>query len=185
MSFPQVAAALCASVVLALAVANAPYAAPAAAAAPCVRGESETRGKSSVDEGEIRWTEATKYDDLRKHAITEWNRFRTINIAADTSITVNNLEFRDYSANDGRGGYYERHGATAATDSIYLNKHLLDGRYKDEPRMRQNIVVHELGHALGLCHKADTVNSALRKNVSTKHVPTAVDQANYNKLWGR
>jgi predicted Zn-dependent protease len=44
--------------------------------------------------------------------------------------------------------------------------------------------VHELGHALGLCHKPDGSESAMWKAASVKDVPTAVDQANYKKQWG-
>ncbi|MGW7310179.1 hypothetical protein ACWGI1_32040 [Streptomyces sp. NPDC054835] len=43
---------------------------------------------SSVDEGEIRWTETSKYDSQRAHAITEWNKLREINIAPDAVNTV-------------------------------------------------------------------------------------------------
>ncbi|MFD7788901.1 hypothetical protein ACFV4Q_38355 [Streptomyces nojiriensis] len=35
----------------------------AVAAAPCVRGESQSRSRSSVDDGEIRWTAHTAYAD--------------------------------------------------------------------------------------------------------------------------
>ncbi len=189
MTFPQAIAAFGAATTLALATTNAPYAgvpvpARAVAAARCVEG-SETRGFSSVDAGEIRWTESSKYDSLRKHAITEWNRFRKINIAPDGASTVNDLEFRDYyDKNDRAAAKWERHGGVAQTDYIYLNKHWLDDVYEREPAYRKNIVVHELGHALGLCHKADSVDSVLRRNASDKTVPTAVDKANYVKLWG-
>ncbi|MER8231838.1 hypothetical protein [Streptomyces sp. NPDC094049] len=186
MAFPQVSV-LTAATVLALATANAPYAAAAAApgAAACVPGKSETRGHSAVDDLEIRFTEASRYDDLRKYAISEWNKLRKINIAPDSATTVNDLEFRDYtSKTDGHGGYYEHRGGVAATDYIYLNTHFLDTVYGAEPKFRQNIVVHELGHALGLCHKADTVDTVIREGFSPKNVPTPVDKANYSKLWG-
>ncbi|MEU7018800.1 matrixin family metalloprotease [Streptomyces sp. NPDC046385] len=184
MAFLQAAAALAAATVLALATANAPYAAPRAAAAPCVRGESETRSNSAVDEGEIRWTETSKYDSQRAHAINEWNKLQKINIAPDAVNTVNDLEFRDYSKNNDTAAYYERHGGIAQTDYVHLNKHWLDGAYRNEPAFQKNIVLHELGHALGLCHKADTVDSVMRKAASPKTVPTAVDVANIRKIWG-
>ncbi|MFI6644530.1 hypothetical protein [Streptomyces sp. NPDC050504] len=185
MAFPQSAAAMATATVLALASANAPYGAPGAvAAAPCVRGETESRGRSAVDDGEIRYTETTKFDDLRTHAITAWNAFRKVDITPDGATTVNDLEFRDYSRNTATAAYYERHGGTAQTDYIFLNKYQIDGYYRNEPSMRRNIVVHELGHALGLCHKSDRVSSALRTGVSTTQYPTVVDKANYLKLWG-
>ncbi|MGW5001548.1 matrixin family metalloprotease [Streptomyces hydrogenans] len=189
MTYLQAAAVFGAATTLALATVNAPYSgvrgtASVVAAARCVEG-SETRGFSSVDEGEIRWTESSKYDSLRRHAITEWNRFRKIDIAADGASTVNDLEFRDYhNKNDRAAARWERHGGLGQTDYIYLNKHWLDDVYEREPEYRKNIVVHELGHALGLCHKADSVDSVLRRNASDKTVPTAVDKANYRKLWG-
>ncbi|MER5737292.1 hypothetical protein ABT117_16645 [Streptomyces sp. NPDC002262] len=153
--------------------------------APCVGGARETRGFSAVDGREIRWTEASRYDALRSHAIAEWNRFRKIDIAPDSAITVNDLEFRDYySKSDRAAGKYERHGDTAQTDFIFLNRYWLDEVFKDKDDYRKNVVIHELGHALGLCHKADSVNSALHVATNDKSAPTAVDKANYLKLWG-
>ncbi|MEU6977798.1 hypothetical protein [Streptomyces sp. NPDC046371] len=177
----QVAAPVVAAVVLALATVNAPYGAVAPAAAPCVSGESETRADSSVDEGEIRWTEASKYDSLRNHAITEWNKLRTIKIAPDVVDTVNDLEFRDYDKADNLGGYWQRRGGIAETDYIYLNKRYLDAM---RPAFQRNVVLHELGHALGLCHKSEDYLTAMWNKKSDVDKPTAVDQANLKKLWG-
>jgi hypothetical protein len=76
-------------------------------------------GISAVDEGEIRWTEATGFDGLRKHAISQWNGLRKIRIVPDGRTTVNDLEFRDYIDTKSRtAGYYERHGGVAQTDYI-------------------------------------------------------------------
>ncbi|MFB8040264.1 hypothetical protein ACFC8F_03055 [Streptomyces hydrogenans] len=181
--------ALAVATVTATATATVAHASPAALRAvqpaPCVHGARETQGFSAVDDREIRWTEASRYDALRTHAITEWNRLRKINIAPDSAITVNDLEFRDYyDKNDRAAGKYERHGDTARTDFILLNRYWLDEVYKNKPAYRKNVVIHELGHALGLCHKADRVNSALHVETNDRTAPTAVDMANYSKLWG-
>ncbi|MEU8884288.1 hypothetical protein [Streptomyces hydrogenans] len=181
--------ALAVATATATATATVAHASPAALRAvqpaPCVDGARETRGFSAVDDSEIRWTEASRYDSLRLHAIAEWNRFRKIDIAPDSAITVNDLEFRDYyNKNDRAAGKYERHGNTAQTDFILLNRYWVDEVFKDRDDYRKNVIIHELGHALGLCHKADRVNSALHMATNSKSAPTAVDKANYMQLWG-
>lgn len=74
MAFSQVAAELAAATGFVLATANAPLRNGPGGRGARVRGESETRSPSAVDEGEIRWTEVSKYDSRRTHAVTEWNR---------------------------------------------------------------------------------------------------------------
>ncbi|GHJ98100.1 hypothetical protein SNE510_76190 [Streptomyces sp. NE5-10] len=176
-------------ILLTLAVATAAHASPAAVRAvqpaPCVGGATEARGFSVVDDHEIRWTGTSRYDALRTHAITEWTRFRKINIAPDSAITVNDLEFRDYyDKNDRAAGKYERHGDTAQTDFILLNRYWVDEVFKDKDDYRKNVVIHELGHALGLCHKADRVNPTLHMATNSKSAPTAVDKADSMNSWG-
>ncbi|MFF4392827.1 hypothetical protein ACFY0G_39795 [Streptomyces sp. NPDC001552] len=71
---------------------------PAGAAAPCVRGESESRSRSSVDDGEIRWTTNTAYADAYKHALKAWQYSgHKIKLAPDSATTVNDVEFVDYN----------------------------------------------------------------------------------------
>ncbi|MFB7429145.1 hypothetical protein [Streptomyces hydrogenans] len=90
--------------------------------ARCLDGVTETKGFSAVDDGEIRWTDNTAYDDARKFAISAWQyQGSKIKIVADSAITSNDLEFKD--ANLGTRetdplGRYERHGSIGATDYI-------------------------------------------------------------------
>ncbi|MFI8515619.1 hypothetical protein ACIGHB_31280 [Streptomyces sp. NPDC085460] len=101
-----------------------------------------------MDDREICWTEASKYEALRTHAITEWNRFRKIHITPDSAITVNDLKFRDYNKNDRAADKYEWHGDTAQTDFIFLNKYWLDEVFKDMDDCRTRARARP-----GICHE--------------------------------
>lgn len=166
-----------------------PPPAAAATAAPCAdpRDSTETKAHSSVDEGEIRWTSSTKYRTEWAHAVKVWQfSGAKIKILADSASTVNDLDVSDFSSKtDKKAGHWAQNTGTAATDRITLNVTLLAG-YGVE--MRRNVLVHELGHALGFCHKSDggktAVQSVMWANASAHEAPTEVDKANYRKLWG-
>ncbi|MEV7728921.1 hypothetical protein AB0P15_29910 [Streptomyces sp. NPDC087917] len=94
MKRPYAASSAAAAVLL---LAPPPPAAATVAAAPCVKGESESRSHSSVDDGEIRWTANTAYADAYKHALKAWQYAgHRIRLAPDSATTVNDLEFVDY-----------------------------------------------------------------------------------------
>ncbi|MFE5974319.1 matrixin family metalloprotease [Streptomyces sp. NPDC056460] len=158
-------------------------------AAACLDGKTETRGHSAVDDGEIRWTDNTAYDDARKFAISTWQFSGSkIKIVADSAITSNDLEFKDGNLGTSASAplaQYERHGSIGATDYVVFNKQKLRGASKNRLRY---VALHELGHALGLCHKADTVVSLMWKNAPSPGYEITwipdVDKANYKNLWG-
>ena len=111
----RVLSALTAATCIAIAVTTVSYAVPVTSHAaestePCIRREEEGRAESSVDDGEIRYTEATKYDAVRKHAQKVWQAapLSKVKLRGDTATTVNDLEWRDYKKKDGHGGYYHR-----------------------------------------------------------------------------
>ncbi|MET9695120.1 matrixin family metalloprotease [Streptomyces sp. NPDC006514] len=168
---------------------TAPPPAAAVAAAPCVRGESESRSRSSVDDGEIRWTANTAYADAYKHALKAWQYTgHEIKLAPDSATTVNDLEFVDYNdPKDHAAAKWNYRGGPGQTDYIRFNTAAMKNASQTK---RRQIAAHELGHALGLCHKSDAGGSGYVRSLMwpTAHeyfdLPQDVDRANYAKLWG-
>ncbi|AQT70364.1 matrixin family metalloprotease [Streptomyces sp. fd1-xmd] len=170
----------------------APAPAHAAVAAPCIARSgsdaTETREDSSVDDGEIRWTASTKYKAEYVHANRAWSYpGARIRIAPDTATTVNDLNYEDFSdPRSSAAGVWSRRPGPAATDLIRFNKARMDTY---DPTTRRMVAAHELGHALGLCHKSgsgpNAVSSVMWPDVARyPDAPTDVDKANLKKLWG-
>ncbi|MFE4263371.1 matrixin family metalloprotease [Streptomyces sp. NPDC056883] len=156
--------------------------------APCINGESESRSKSAVDEGEIRWTDATKYDASRTWALSTWQYSGAkIKLAPDSATTVNDLEFQDYTGPSGDRdpvASYVRDSGVGRTDFIRFNRSKMDGRNR---AYQDSAAAHEVGHALGLCHKDGKILSLMWTSINVGMPvtePQPVDKANYKKLWG-
>ncbi|AWZ04896.1 MULTISPECIES: matrixin family metalloprotease [unclassified Streptomyces] len=101
---------------------------------------------------------------------------------------VNDLEFVDYDdPKDIAAAKWNHRGGPGQTDYIRFNTAAMKnaGRTK-----RRQIAAHELGHALGLCHKSDAGGPGYVRSLMwpAAHeyfdLPQDVDKANYSKLWG-
>ncbi|WP_434590093.1 matrixin family metalloprotease [Streptomyces sp. A5-4] len=164
-------------------------AAASAAAAGCVEsGKTERRSVSSVDGRELRWGDSTRYNDARAWAHRKWYRHRgllqRIRIAPDNARSSKDLEWRDWYRGDNTLGTW-RH--TNGTDHIYFNTRKLSRAPFNTRDTRRAVAVHELGHALGLCHKSRNVRSVMRTTQPRQaplQAPTFVDKTSYSKLWG-
>ncbi|MFD4373826.1 hypothetical protein [Streptomyces sp. NPDC058486] len=162
----------------------------------CEKGESDSRGRSSVDGTEIAWDDESRFDDARTHAVKVWTAgtLNWVKIVLDGASTYADVEWRD--ANSATGEWLDVYGKWAArhgTDHLLLNRAYLDAgkRYgKDEHRRR--VAAHELGHALGFCHKEygygmyPSLLWADYRHISGKKIngPTESDVKAYHALWG-
>ncbi|GLX95269.1 hypothetical protein Hesp01_32190 [Herbidospora sp. NBRC 101105] len=133
-------------------------------------------GLDAVDEYEIRWTDSTKYNATMSFAHSTWNAQGCINIAQDNSSTVEDLEWIDYSSNDGINAYYDHDFPDA--DEIYLNTYYMDGFTATGLR---NTMAHELGHALGLAHSYS--GQLMYDYSSSITTPQSQDISDYDYLW--
>ncbi|MFI7388511.1 hypothetical protein [Streptomyces sp. NPDC049813] len=157
----------------------------------CLDGLRDDTGRSSVDGREIRFTNSTKYD-AQSHAHTGRTNsgLSQIKLKGDAWNTSNDLDWKDKNKNDGALATWTRHGDIGTTDTIEMNDYYLHqgspGTW-DTPFYRRAAAAHELGHALGLCHKS----AAYGASVMVKSAgdipsikPTSRDRGDYHKLWG-
>ncbi|MFE2560531.1 hypothetical protein ACFXGT_31855 [Streptomyces sp. NPDC059352] len=175
-----------------------PPAQAARAAAPhkCEKGEVDSRGRSSVDGTELAWDEDSKFDDARKHAISVWTAgtLKQVRIKPDGATTYADLEWRD--ANQTGAGWnlvYGKWDPNTGTDYLWLNRaYLDDGKSRGKTEHRRRVAAHELGHALGFCHKDygnglyPSVMWAEYGLIEGKGIngPTPNDVKAYHALWG-
>lgn len=137
--------------------------------------------EDSVDGSEIRYEDYTTYDDSRSWGEARWEDLPDgVNIAPDSATTAADLEIRDYSANDGRCGYWD--GRTGA-DLMALNSSFYQGASTTN---RRACTLHEWGHAHRLNHSfddqaMDDCPVSACGSVYTYTQPH--DKSDYNGIW--
>lgn len=163
-----------------------------AAPAKCLEGKKDSRGNSSVDGGEISWEDESHYDDARKHSHKAWRAggLDRVTFPEDDNSRIADLEWSDVNKTSGKwqniGGAWT---GLPGTDMIRLNDaYLARGKSLGTDEWRRRVAAHELGHALGFCHKSVDWYSTLMdpkiRNTPEDGKPTARDRTNYHKLWG-
>lgn len=103
-------------------------------------------GVSSVDAREIRWGTAkgqTSYTTARNHSITTWDALGKVNIAGDTSTTIEDLSFSDFFEQSTYLGYWD---PQTGADVIHFNVYNFEVMDDSE---QKKTALHEMGHALG------------------------------------
>ncbi|MFF0747325.1 matrixin family metalloprotease [Streptomyces sp. NPDC004111] len=162
----------------------------------CETGEVDSRGRSSVDGNELTWDDSTTFDDARKQAARVWSAgtFRQVKIKPDGATTYADLEWKDtHQTGPGWKRVYGKWDPNTGTDSLWMNKaYLGPGKALGADVHRRRVAAHELGHALGFCHKAYGTGSypslmwANYDHIRGKRIdrPTAHDIKAYHALWG-
>ncbi|MFF2194590.1 matrixin family metalloprotease [Streptomyces sp. NPDC058157] len=184
------AAATVATVLLAL-----PHPGPSLEQAPqtCVPSGQDSRGRSSVDEGVIAWEDDTEFDDARTYAVGQWTsgNLKKVTFHPDTASEIADLEWNDTRSSGGDWkNVLARWTGLPGTDSITMNRFYLDtGGTRGTTAHRRRVATHELGHALGFCHKSTRAPSimwtdngeAARAGIDRI---TTTDRNAYHQLWG-
>ncbi|MFD6415804.1 hypothetical protein [Streptomyces sp. NPDC060194] len=143
---------------------------------------------SSVRDGEIRWSDATQFDDAREWAADVWydseSGLDRVRIGAAPALVDPDLEWRDESRPDVAWVGLWRGGP--GPDSVIMNTALLgDGKPFGTRGWRRMTAAHELGHALGIGHLGAGSLMAARMRVDIGGGrPTRTDRAAYHRLWG-
>ncbi|MET9656061.1 matrixin family metalloprotease [Streptomyces sp. NPDC006510] len=148
---------------------------------------ADSRGRSSVDDHEIRWEDGTRFDDARKWAATAWYNddynLKKVKIAPDAWNTITDLEWQDDTRKD--VSWVAQWRGKRGADSIVMNRAFLDdGKKFGSKAWRRKAAAHEMGHALGLGHKANgTLMSKTIDSIPSNARPTTTDRNGYHNLW--
>lgn len=136
-------------------------------------------GYDSVDSNNnIQYGESTTYDTELTYAINLWNSKGSVDIEPDTFWTTKDLQFsNEYHSDVSWVGQYSH--ILVLTDTIVFNTYYMSGY---STTLRENVALHEIGHALGLDHSYS--GNLLYMYVSSQITFGAMDSVCYTALWG-
>jgi len=136
--------------------------------------------RTAVDNGEIRWGTfhgSTKWTSARNNAIARWDEEGIINIAGDTTSTIEDLSFSDYRTADGYSGFYHHYTTTA--DAVLFNDYYLE---QYDSCNRNHTALHEIGHSLNLAHTS-TAGSVMRSGKYCQNSLGTYDKSELRRRW--
>ncbi len=138
-------------------------------------------GHDSVDGGEIRYEENTRYNATFKHAKSEWNAVGGVDFKGDSATTNADLEIKDVDRPSAAwaGRYHSR--PYPKIDLLELEINYMSNTSGNNMK---NVMVHEMGHALGLDdHESTSWKNIMYYAIRGWTTVRAHDETDYKSLW--
>lgn len=126
-----------------------------------------------VDSGKhLDWSGSTKYQTLFNNAVNTWEAYKPGIIRKDTALTIEDAVISDYYEVSNMAG------VTYSGGSIKFNTYVLD---TVSVFMQQNVMTHELGHALRLDH--NTSDDIMYAKATNRTSLSNNDKASYDHAY--
>jgi len=126
------------------------------------------------------WSGSTKYQMLFNNAVATWNSYTNGIIRKDTATTINDVTIKDYSSKDDIYKAYTTKSGYIMFN-IYKIDSLNDSNTYVSNALKEDVMLHELGHALGLGHTTHSWD-VMRDQLIVSHIkPSLNDIASYNE----
>jgi hypothetical protein len=134
----------------------------------------------SVDGGEIRYENETKYDASLAFGVEQWNALGKTDLKKDSAFTFADLQVQDQSKP--KGAWAGLYTPSSGADEIYLNTYYLDQYDTTHKRV---VVAHELGHAYGLGdhEKVGYANTLMYAYMNDVNTPRTHDVSDWKQEW--